>query len=152
MKKRFIYIMLALLLFSYNSISAYEYHEEISDIEYLLNERIKIMNEFLYGYKDMDSLEAKLDDIEAEKLLENDLGILSKVIDNPTDYELAMNVKVDKIYSLERTEEGELCINADLNWLMSGYDGEFNMVKNYNIKCIEVSGQMYLTLLVILNN
>jgi hypothetical protein len=152
MKKRFIYIMLALLLFSYNSISAYEYHEEISDIEYLLNERIKIMNEFLYGYKDMDSLEDKLDDIEAEKLLENDLGILSKVIDNPTDYELAMNVKVDKIYSLERTEEGELCINADLNWLMSGYDGEFNMVKNYNIKCIEVSGQMYLTLLVILNN
>lgn len=152
MKKRFIYIMLALLLFSYNSISAYEYHEEISDIEYLLNERIKIMNEFLYGYKDMDSLEDKLDDIEAEKLLENDLGILSKVIDNPTDYELAMNVKVDKIYSLECTEEGELCINADLNWLMSGYDGEFNMVKNYNIKCIEVSGQMYLTLLVILNN
>jgi hypothetical protein len=152
MKKRFIYIMLALLLFSYNSISAYEYHEEISDIEYLLNERIKIMNEFLYGYKDMDSLEDKLDDIEAEKLLENDLGILSKVIDNPTDYELAMNVKVDKIYSLERTEEGELCINADLNWLMSGYDGEFNMVKNYNIKCIEVSGQMYLTLLAILNN
>lgn len=151
MKKRFIYIMLALLLFSYNSISAYEYHEEISDIEKLLNERIVIMNEFLYGYKDMNSLEDKLDDIETEKLLENDLGILEKVIDNPTDYELAMNVKVDKIYSLERTDEG-IYINADLNWLMSGYDGEFNMVKNYNIKCVETDEQMYLALLAILNN
>lgn len=151
MKKRFIYIMLALLLFSYNSISAYEYHEEINDIEYLLNERIKIMNEFLYGYKDMDSLEDKLEDIEAEKLLENDLGILSKVIDNPTDYELAMSVKVDKIYSLEFIED-ELCINADLNWMMSGYDGEYNMVKNYNIKCVESEEQMYLTSLVILND
>ncbi len=151
MKKRFILIMLVLLLFSYNSISAYEYHEEISDIEYLLNERIKIMNEFLYGYKDMDSLEDKLNDIEAGKLLENDIGILSKVIDNPTDYELAMSVKVDKICSLERTE-GELCINVDLNWLMSGYDGEFNMVRNYNIKCSEAEGQMYLTSLVILND
>lgn len=151
MKKRFILIMLVLLLFSYNSISAYEYHEEISDIEYLLNERIKIMNDFLYGYKDMDSLEDKLNDIEAGKLLENDIGILSKVIDNPTDYELAMSVKVDKICSLERTE-GELCINVDLNWLMSGYDGEFNMVRNYNIKCSEAEGQMYLTSLVILND
>lgn len=151
MKKRFILIMLVLLLFSYNSISAYEYHEEISGIEYLLNERIKIMNDFLYGYKDMDSLEDKLNDIEAGKLLENDIGILSKVIDNPTDYELAMSVKVDKICSLERTE-GELCINVDLNWLMSGYDGEFNMVRNYNIKCSEAEGQMYLTSLVILND
>lgn len=151
MKKRFIYIMLALLLFSYNSISAYEYHEEISDIEYLLNERIIIMNEFLYGYKDMNSLEDRLDDIEAEKLLENDLDILNKVIDNPTDYELAMNVKVDKVYSLECTEEG-IHINADLNWLMSGYDGEFNMVKNYNIKCVEIDKQMYLASLVILND
>lgn len=151
MKKRFIYIMLALLLFSYNSISAYEHHEEITDIEYLLNERIVIMNEFLYGFKDMNSLKRKLNKIEAEKLLENDLDILYKVIDSPTDYELAMNVKVDKIYSLARTDDG-IHINADLNWQMSGYDGEFNMVKNYNIKCVETEEQLYLASLVILGD
>ncbi len=151
MKKRFIIIMIALLLFSYNSISAYEHHEEITDIENLLNERIVIMNEFLYGYKDMELLKDKLDNIEAENLLENDLDILFKVIDCPTDYELAMNVKVEKINTLERSDEG-LIINADLNWQMSGYDGEFNMIKNYDIKCIESDNQMYLASLVILND
>jgi hypothetical protein len=151
MKKRFIIIMLALLLFSYNSISAYEYHNEIDDIEYLLNERIKIMNEFLYGYKDMKSLEDKLIKIEAEKLLDNDLDILLKVIDCPTDYELAMNVQIEEILTYEKVEDG-IFINVDLNWLMSGYDGEFNMIKNYNIKLVEIEQQMYLASMVIMND
>lgn len=151
MKKRFIYIMLFLLLFSYNSISAYEYHEEIADIEYLLNQRIEIMNEFLYGFKDLRSMENKLDDIETDKLLANDIDILSKVIDCPTDYELAMGVKVDKIHNLERVEDC-LYINADLNWHMSGYDGEFDMVRRYDIKCVEIDEHLYLTSLVILND
>ncbi|MDW5298833.1 MAG: hypothetical protein SA378_01640 [Sedimentibacter sp.] len=147
MKNRFIYVMIISLLFSYNSIENYKYYEEIESIEYLLNERIVIMNEFLYGCKDMNSLENKLDKIEAENLLKNDLGILYKVIDNPTDYELALNVHVDKINSLLKTKNG-LQINADLKWLMSGYDGEFSMVKNYNIKCVELDKQMYLASLI----
>lgn len=151
MKRRFILIMLALLLFSYNSISAYEYHREIDDIEFLLNERIAIMNEFLYGVKDMEKLEQKLNKIETNKLLENDLDILFKVIDCPTDYELAMNVTVDKIHTLEETEEC-ISINADLNWLMSGYDGEFNMVKNYDIECVEKNGKMQLSAMKIIND
>ncbi len=151
MKKRFIYIMLVLLLFSYNSISAYEYHEEISEIECLLNQRIEIMNDFLYGVKDMRSLENKLEEIETGKLLENDLDILSKVVDNPTDYELAMNVKVDKINSLERVEDG-ICINADLIWQMRGYDGEYNVVRSYDIKCAETENRLYLSALVIIND
>ena len=151
MKKRFVYIMLVLLLFSYNSISAYEYHGEISNLEYLLNGRIVAMNEFLYGKKDMAVLNDKLNGVEKEELLENDICILKKIIDNPTDDELAMSVKVDKINRLERTED-ELLVNADLNWLMSGYDGEFNMVRNYDIRCVEVYDKMYLTSLSVLND
>ena len=30
-----------------------------------------------------------------------------------------------------------LSYNSDLNWLMRGYDGEFNLIRNYSIKCIE---------------
>lgn len=151
MKKRFILTMILLLLFSYNSINGYEYHKEINSIEYLLNERIKIINEFLYGYKDIDRLEKKLNKIESDNLLQNDLDILCKVIDCPTDYELAMNVKVNKINSIELMDCG-YSVNVDLNWLMSGYDGEFNLIKNYDIKCIEQDNQIYLTKLRILNN
>ncbi len=151
MKKRFILIMIVLLLFSYTSINGYEYHKEINTIEYLLNERIKIMNEFLYGYKDMDSLKEKLSKIESDILLQNDLDILYKVIDCPTDYELAMNVKVNKIYSVDIGDDGYL-INVDLNWLMRGYDGEFNLIRNYDIKCIEIDEQLYLAKLIILND
>lgn len=149
MKNSFIYFLIASLLFSYNSIGNYENCEEIDSIEYLLNERIDIMNDFLYGTKsvnDIQYLNEELNKIEAEQLLDNDLAILHKVIDNPTDYELALSVEVDKINSLKETEEG-LFINANLNWLMSGYDGEFNLNKNYDIKCIESDGKMYLATL-----
>jgi hypothetical protein len=139
--------MLISLLFSYNSFGYYQYYEEIDSIEYLLNERIEVMNEFLYGYKDMGKLEEKLEKIEAENLLENDLDILYKVIDSPTDYELAVSVEVDKINSLEKTDD-DIIINADLKWQMSGYDGEFTMVKNYDIKCVEIEDQIYLASLV----
>nr|WP_312577461.1 hypothetical protein [Sedimentibacter sp.] len=146
MKNGFIYLLVASLLFSYNSIGSYENHKEIGDIEYLLNERIAVMNDFLYGSKnvnDINDLQENLSKIEAEKLLDNDLDILYKIIDNPTDYELAMNVKVDKINSLDETDYGYK-INADLNWLMRGYDGEFNLVKNYDIKCVELDNKTYL--------
>jgi hypothetical protein len=139
--------MLISLLFSYNSFGYYQYYEEIDSIEYLLNERIEVMNEFLYGYKDMGKLEEKLEKIEAENLLENDLDILYKVIDSPTDYELAVSVEVDKINSLEKTDD-DIIINADLKWQMSGYDGEFTMVKNYDIKCVELEEKIYLASLV----
>lgn len=151
MKKRFIFTMILLLLFSYNSINGYEYHKEINTIEYLLNERIKIINEFLYGCQDLDRLKEKLNKIESDNLLQNDLDILCKVIDCPTDYELAMNVKIQKISSIEMIDDG-YCVNADLNWFMSGYDGEFNLIKNYNIKCIEQDSKIYLAKLMILNN
>lgn len=143
MKKRFIIIMLVLLLFSYNSIGAYEYHEEITEIEYLLNKRIEIMNEFLYGVKNLNSLENKLKVIETESILENDVDILEKVIDNPTDYELAVSVSVDKINTLDQRDDC-IYVNLDLNWLMRGYDGEFNMVKNYDIKCTLVEERLFL--------
>ncbi len=151
MKKRFIFTMVLLLLFSYSSISGYEYHKEIGSIEYLLNERIKIMNEFLYGYKDMDNLEAKLCKIETADLLKNDLDILYKLMDNPTDYELAISVKVGKISKAVKDDEGYL-VSADLNWLMRGYDGEFNLIRNYSIKCIEFDEQLYLAKLEVLND
>ncbi len=138
------------MLFSYISIGGLEYHHEITCIEYLLNQRIEIMNEFLYGLQDISLLKNELVNIEADKLLDNDINILQKIADNPTDFELAMNVKVDKIHSLERTENG-FNINADLNWHMSGYDGEFNMVRNYDIKCIEEDKQIFLTSLVLQN-
>ncbi len=146
MKNSFICFMVASLLFSYNTIGSYENYKEIDSIEYLLNERIEIMNNFLYGTKNDDDiryLNDELNRIEADELLGNDLDILYKVIDNPTDYELALSVEVDKINSLKKTDEGVL-INADLNWLISGYDGEFNLNKNYDIKCIESEGKMYL--------
>lgn len=147
MKKVVICFLAVMLIFSYNSIEGYDNYEEIETLEYLLNQRICIMNGFLYGPKeasDVENLNLKLSDIEADALLNNDLDILYKVIDNPTDYELALSVNVDKINSLQKYEE-ELCINVDLNWHMRGYEGEFSMVKNYDIKCVESEDKMYLT-------
>ncbi|MDD2494585.1 MAG: hypothetical protein PHE29_05260 [Tissierellia bacterium] len=149
MKNGVIYFLVASLMFSYNSIGSFENYVEKEKIEYLLNERIEIMNNFLYGTKDEEDIQylnEELNRIEAEQLLRNDLDILYKVIDNPTDYELALSVKVDKINEIKQNEEG-LFINANLNWLMSGYEGEFNMIKNYDIKCVESDGKMYLATL-----
>jgi hypothetical protein len=146
MKKSFIILLMILLLFSYNSIGAYENHKEIEEVEHLLNVRIDVMNDFLYGSKnanDINELNEGLSKIEIDKLLENDLSILYKVIDNPTDYELALSVKVDEIISLEETDYGYK-LNANLNWLMSGYDGEFNLIKNYNIKCMQIDDKTYI--------
>jgi hypothetical protein len=62
-----------------------------------------------------------------------------------------MNVQVEEILTYEKVEDG-IFINVDLNWLMSGYDGEFNMIKNYNIKLVEIEQQMYLASMVIMND
>lgn len=146
MKNSIIYLLVVSLLFSYNSFEGYEYHEEKDNIEAILNERIEIMNDFLYGVKDMNVLKEKLTAIESGVLLDNDLDILYKVIDNPTDFELAVNVKIDKIKSLEK-KDNMMYINADLKWLMSGYDGEFNLVRNYDIQCVKSDDDVYLTAL-----
>lgn len=149
MKNGFIYFLITSLMLSYNSIGNFENYAEKDAVEYLLNERIEIMNNFLYGTKEEDDIQylnQELARIEKEKLLQNDLDILYKIIDNPTDFELAMSVKVDKINDLKK-EDDELFINASLNWLMSGYEGEFNMVKNYDIKCVQVEGHTYLVAL-----
>lgn len=146
MKKVVICFLAVMLIFSYNSIEGYDNYKEIETLEYLLNQRICIMNGFLYGSKedsDVEKLNLDLSQIETGTLLSNDLDILYKVIDNPTDYELAMSVNVEKINSLQKNEQ-ELWINADLNWSMSGYEGEFNMTKNYDIKCVESEDKMYL--------
>ena len=54
----------------------------------------------------------------------------------------------EEILTYEKVEDG-IFINVDLIWLMSGYDGEFNMIKNYNIKLVEIEQQMYLASMVI---
>lgn len=149
MRNGFIYFLITSLMLSYNTMGNFENYAEKDEVEYLLNERIEIMNTFLYGTKeeeDIQYLNKELARIEKEKLLQNDLDILCKIIDSPTDFELAMSVKVDKINDLKK-ENGELFINASLNWLMCGYEGEFNMVKNYDIKCVQVEGNTYLAAL-----
>jgi hypothetical protein len=154
MKNGFIYVLITSLLLSYNSMGNYENYAEKDRIEYLLNERIGIMNNFLYGVKgeeEMQYLNEELNRIEREQLLENDLQILYKIIDNPTDYELALSVKVDKINELKETDEG-LYLNANLSWLMRGYEGEFNMIKNYDIKCVEYESNIYLATLNYIDN
>jgi hypothetical protein len=54
------------------------------------------------------------------------------------------------VISIEKTKEGIL-INADLNWTMRGYDGEFNLVRNYDIKCIGSEDELYLSSLRIID-
>lgn len=149
MKSVLISFLTATTMFSFNTIGDHNNYEEINNVEYLLNERVEAINEFLYtsdfdGNKDIKKLTENLYRIEADELLSNDLAIMERIAKNPSDYELISNVKVDKIYSMDKGKSG-MEINADLNWSMSGYDGDYNMVKNYDIKCYEKEGKIYLT-------
>lgn len=149
MKSVLISFLTATTMFSFNTIGDHNNYEEINKVEYLLNQRVETINEFLYksdldGNKDIKKLTENLYRIEAEELLSNDLAIMERIAENPSDYELISNVKVDKIYSMDK-DKNELEINADLNWSMSGYDGDYNMIKNYDIKCYEIQGEFYLT-------
>lgn len=146
MKNKIIFFLIASLVLSYNGFASYEYHQEIEDLEYLLNQRISIMNEFIYGEKDMDDLNIKLSKIETDNLLQNDIVILEKIIDNPTDFELSLNVEIEEILDLKRVED-EIILVALLKWQMSGYDGEYDLVKKYNIKYKETHKKIYLTYL-----
>jgi DNA replicative helicase MCM subunit Mcm2 (Cdc46/Mcm family) len=146
MKNGIIFFLVASLVLSYNAFASYEYHQETSDLEYLLNERIEIMNEFIYGEKDMEKLNHKLSKIEDDDLLQNDLDILQKIIDNPTDFELSLNVAVEEIVDFKKTDE-EIIMVVFLKWQMSGYDGEYDLVKKYNIKYKTIDKDTYLTYL-----
>lgn len=143
MKKSFIFITIFILLFSFNKIKSYDYKEVSNNVEYLLNKRIKIINDFLYGTKDMKVLEKRLKEIENSKILANDLEILKKVIDNPTDYELTKNTTIVKVNKIEK-KDNSLSLDIDLNWEISGYDGEYNVTKNYIVKCNEINGKLYI--------
>ncbi len=143
MKKSIIILVSIMFIFSLYAIESFSEDNEINKIEQLLNKRIDIINEYLYEEQDFLKLKERLEKIERSTLLNSDLDVLSRVMNNPTDYELAKSVKVENIINIDYKEES-IDLDAILNWKSYGYEGEKNTLKKYQIQCILIDNKMYL--------
>jgi len=140
-------------MLSMGALGRYENFKEQYEVERLLNERIAIINNFLYGEKDdkvLENLKKDLSKIENEAQLDSDMSLLTHIYNNPTDYEYTTKVKIKKIKSIEITENSVKML-ANLEWTI--LNGETNnkipiassFIKDYNISCIIKNKNMYLT-------
>lgn len=143
MKKQ-IFILIVILILSYNSIGAYKYYEEIETVEFLMNKRIEIMNSFIYGEKNLSILEEQLGKIEQGKLLSNDINVISKIIDNPTEYEVASKIEVLKVNKVE-TIGNNVSVNVDLKWFMIGNENKYTFSRAYNVDYTQRGSNKYLS-------
>ncbi len=152
-KAIFVYFFIITSMLSMGALGRYENFKEQYEVERLLNERIAIINNFLYGEKDdkvLENLKKDLSKIEHEAQLDSDISLLTHIYNNPTDYEYTTKVKIKKIKSIEITENSVKML-ANLEWTI--LNGETNnkipiassFIKDYNISCIIKNKNMYLT-------
>ncbi|GEM_PF-329900 len=152
-KAIFVYFFIITSMLSMGALGRYENFKEQYEVERLLNERIAIINNFLYGEKDdkvLENLKKDLSKIENEAQLDSDMSLLTHIYNNPTDYEYTTKVKIKKIKSIEITENSVKML-ANLEWTI--LNGETNnkipiassFIKDYNISCIIKNKNMYLT-------
>lgn len=143
MKKSIVILVAVMFVFSLYALESFSENNEINNIEKLLNKRIKIINDYLYEEQDFLKLKERLEQIEKSTLLNSDLDVLSRVINNPTDYELAKSVKIENVINID-SKEKSIDLDAILNWKSYGYEGEKNTLKKYQVQCIFIDEEMYL--------
>ncbi len=151
MKSVIIYFFIVTFVISFGVLEQFDNISEVNQIEKLLNERINIINDFLYGDKDdevLEKLKKDLSEIEDKNLLESDMSLLTYIYNNPTDYERTTRVRIKEIKNIEITETS-VKILANLEWtVLTGEEElpiETSLIKDYNIDCIIKDKKMYLT-------
>lgn len=151
MKAVIIYFFIVTFVISFGVLEQFDNISEVNQIEKLLNERINIINDFLYGDKDdevLEKLKKDLSEIEDKNLLESDMSLLTYIYNNPTDYERTTRVRIKEIKNIEITETS-IKILANLEWtVLTGEEElpiETSLIKDYNIDCIFKDKKMYLT-------
>lgn len=151
MKAVIIYFFIVTFVISFGVLEQFDNISEVNQIEKLLNERINIINDFLYGDKDdevLEKLKKDLSKIEDKNLLESDMSLLTYIYNNPTDYERTTRVRIKEIKEIEITETS-IKILANLEWtVLTGEEElpiETSLIKDYNIDCIIKDKKMYLT-------
>lgn len=152
----FVYFFIIASMLSIGALGRYENFKEQYEVERLLNERIVIINNFLYSEKDendirvLENLKDNLSKIENEAQLDSDMSLLTHIYNNPTDYEYTTKVKIKKIRSIEITENS-IKMLANLEWTILNSDfGKkisiaSNLIKDYNITCTIKNKNIYLT-------
>ncbi len=152
----FIYFFIIASMLSAGALGKYENFKEEYEVERLLNERIAIINDFLYSDKNendtsiLDKLNDSLSRIEDGAQLDADLSLLTHIFYNPTDYEYTTKVKINKIKNIEITENS-IKMLANLEWTILNDDARkkipiaSSFIKDYNITCIIKNKNIYLT-------
>jgi hypothetical protein len=150
-KAIFVYFFIITSILSVGALGRYENYKEMYEIERLLNERIIIINDFLYGEKNdkvLEELKDKLSKIELDAQLESDMSLLTHIYHNPSDYEYTSKVKIKEIKNIEITDNSIEMI-ANLEWTVFSNDFEDKLakdkfVKDYNVKCTIKNNKLYL--------
>ena len=150
MKSGVIYFFIITFILSFSYLENMDNVYEVNQIEELLNERINIINTFLYGEKNLEILEKlkyDLSKIEDEKLLKSDIDILTNIYYNPTDYERTTKVKISEVKEIEVTKDS-INVLVNLKWTILSNEElpiETNLIKDYNISCVQKGKKLYLT-------
>lgn len=152
----FVYFFIIASMLSVGALGKYENFKEEYEVERILNERIAIINNFLYSEKDendtrvLEDLKDSLTKMEAGAQLESDMSLLTHIFYNPTDYEYTTKVKIKKIKTIDITENS-IKMLANLEWTILNNNSNnkipvaSSFIKDYNITCTIKNNNIYLT-------
>ncbi|MTI48581.1 MAG: hypothetical protein FH761_12120 [Firmicutes bacterium] len=141
-------IFIAIVFSSRLSVQAFSYQDkfndiELSNIEELLSERMHIMNEGLFNQMDIDTVEEKLTGIERGKLLLEDINIIKKSRELPTDYSYPFGMKIKSVESV-KYEETNVELYLVLEWEIAYKDKQTKEDFLYKIKLLKQKERYYI--------
>ena len=144
MKNGVICLVILSLILGGRTLMLQSGHREADAVETILHSRIEIMNSFMYGEKNLYSLRNALCKIEKDPILQSDMDVLEVIVDNPTDFEMALSVTIEDVTGIKYDGDA-VCMEAVLSWVMLGSDGRYKVTGRYDVGCLNVQGKMYLT-------
>lgn len=146
---RTIFIFVLIIFLNKLNVHTYSYSNrykniDLQEVEELLNYRNNIMKDGLFNNRDIKIIERQLSEVEKGEILYNDIDIIKKLRECPTDYAYPLELKISSIEGVVYNEllaEFHLKIQWEISYLNNEETKEELL---YKIQIVDYKGSLFI--------